>query len=135
MKRHTVLNTNIANRIGDYAEFLFDANSVLVGLIVNRPIHPGTVYDRVVEYGGKFSRVQIKCVTKARQGRGSYRAILTKSNSSIYKKSEVDYFAVYVMPEESWYIFPNEEKSTITFNGKNHSKFKNNWEVLKCSRV
>jgi len=129
------LNTNLNNRIGDYAEFLFDANSVLVGLVVNRPIHPGTVYDRVVEYNGNFTKVQIKCVTKKRVGNGSYRAMLIKGNSTVYKKSEIDYFAVYVLPENCWYIFPNEEKSNISFNGKNHLKYKNNWEALKCSRA
>lgn len=120
--------TSSTTRIGDVAEFLFDAKAVENGFIVNRPIHAGTVYDRVVDSGKKFFKVQIKCVTKEMKT-GGYNVILLRGrqNKTTYEKNEVDVFAIYILPENDWYIFKNEGQRGIYIYKGSFKKYKNNW--------
>lgn len=116
-------------RIGDVAEFLFDARAVQHRLIVNRPIHAGTVYDRVVEFGGRFFKVQIKCVSKTAKD-GGYNVLLMRGNNKrAYELEEVDVFAVYVMPEDRWYIFHNTGQRSIYIKNS-FKEFDNNWNLF-----
>lgn len=120
-----------SSRIGDVAEFLFDARAVEHRLIVNRPIHAGTIYDRVVECGGKFFKVQIKCVT-SKHSHGGYNVVLMRGHKSkfAYTQEDVDVFAVYVMPEDSWYIFYNDGQKSIYISKGNFKEYRNNWSLF-----
>lgn len=99
------------------------------GFIVNRPIHAGTIYDRVVEFGGRFFRVQIKCVTRERAVKGGYNVMLLRNKKQVYPKDLVDVFAVYVMPEDSWYIFKNNGQTSIYIKSGHRDK-KENWDLF-----
>ena len=83
MIKRFVLNTSNELRIGDVAEFLFDARAVQRGFIVNRPIHAGTIYDRVVECNGSFKKVQIKCTTKQHSSGGA-NIVLRRNKNPIW---------------------------------------------------
>lgn len=111
------------------AEFLFDASAVQRRLIVNRPIHAGTIYDRVVEFGGKFFKVQIKCVTKYDRD-GAVNAILKRANNQTYPTDMVDVFAVYFVPEDCWYLFRNIGQKSLYVNKNKYIEYKNNWDIF-----
>lgn len=111
------------------AEFLFDASAIQRRLIVNRPIHSGTIYDRVVEYSGRFFKVQIKCVSKYDKD-GAIIAVLKRSNHKLYPIELVDVFAVYFIPEDCWYIFSNKGQKSLYVNKNKYIEYKNNWDVF-----
>lgn len=115
----------MSSRIGDVAEFLFDAKAVQRDLIVNRPIHAGTIYDRVIEYRGKFSRVQIKCTTRELPT----QIKLTRHNGDSYPPELVDVFAIYILRFDSWYLFKNDGRSSFYVNGNNLAE-KENWSLF-----
>lgn len=115
-------------RLGDVAEFLFDAQAVKRKLIVNRPIHAGTVYDRVVEKGGRFYKVQIKSCNVSSPS-GNYRVHLRRSNSSGYKKSMVDVFAVYIQETNTWYLFRNTGVNSVRISTR-YKDSTENWSIF-----
>lgn len=123
------MNTNNELRIGDVAEFLFDARAVQRGFIVNRPIHAGTIYDRVIEWNGKFTKVQIKCTTKQHPSGGA-NIILRRNNNQLYPKEMVDVFAVYVLYWDTWYFFNNEGQKSIYITRKKRQDNLENWDIF-----
>lgn len=129
LKKLHVLNTSNESRIGDVAEFLFDARAVQKGFIVNRPIHAGTIYDRVVECEGKFSKVQIKCTTKEHLSGGA-NIILKRNNNQLYPKEMVDVFAVYVLYWDAWYLFKNEGQNSLYITKKRWKDNLENWNIF-----
>lgn len=67
-------------------------------------------YDFIVESGRNLWRVQVK--TSSFMMRGLYRLILynpTDRPGRTYTESEIDFVAVYIVPEETWYILPVRE--------------------------
>ena len=113
--------------IGDIAEFLFDARAIELGYIVNRPVHAGTVYDRVVDNGDRFFRVQIKCIWNANKRYGKYRLFTRRRNDTVYKTKDVDIIAAYVKDEKSWYLLNNESLTSITLR----DTFKEKWNIFE----
>lgn len=120
------MNTSNSSRIGDTAEFLFDARAVQRGFIVNRPIHAGTIYDRVIESDGKFLKVQIKCVTKCNKW-GGVEVSLRRNNNQTYPIDRVDVIAVYVLHWDTWYFFKNLGLSSVYIKNKTP---KENWNIF-----
>lgn len=115
--------------MGDVAEFLFDAAAIERDMIVNRPIHAGTIYDRVVESDGVFYKVQIKCVNNPDR-HGKINVSLRRSNNTSYSTDRVDVFAVYFTPTSSWYLFKNIGKPSIYINPKKHNQYLENWKIF-----
>lgn len=116
-----------SNRIGDIAEFLFDAKAVELGYVVTRPIHAGTVYDRVIDNGERFFRVQIKCIWDAMSRGGKYRVFTRRTDDSSYSRRDVDVIAAYIKNESSWYLFINKSAKSITIK----DTFKENWKIFE----
>ena len=116
-----------SNRIGDIAEFLFDAKAVELGYVVTRPIHAGTVYDRVIDNGERFFRVQIKCIWDAMSRGGKYRVFTRRTDDSSYSRRDVDVIAAYIKNENSWYLFINKSAKSITIK----DTFKENWKIFE----
>ena len=123
------MNTNNELRIGDVAEFLFDARAIQRGFIVNRPIHAGTIYDRVIEWNGKFTKVQIKCTTKQHPSGGA-NVVLKRNNNQLYPKEMVDVFAVYVLHWDNWFFFKNEGQRSIYITRKKRQDNLENWDIF-----
>jgi hypothetical protein len=65
----------------------------------------GPVYDVGVEHGRRFLRVQVKS-TSFRKGNGYLCGFSSNQRSKRYTRRQVDFFAVYVIPEDLWYIIP-----------------------------
>lgn len=120
------MNTNNYIRLGDTAEFLFDAIAVRLGFIVNRPIHAGTIYDRVLDINNRFVRVQIKCVTKDNHF-GGVEIRVKRHNNEAYPVDRVDVIAVYALQRDAWYFFKNKGLSSL-YVRKN--AIKDNWDIF-----
>lgn len=120
------MSTKNTNRIGDTAEFLFDARAVQRGFIVNRPIHSGTIYDRVIERSGRFFKVQIKCLTKDHH-KGGVMVNLIRKNKESYPVDKVDVIAVYVLHRDQWYFFKNTGSRSIYIGKKEQHE---NWDIF-----
>ncbi len=81
-------------------------------------------YDFVVEGGKNLWRVQVK--TSRFMMRGLYRLCIyhtTKRVGQAYTESEIDFVAVYIIPEKTWYILPVREVSgrrTLFFRPTGH---------------
>jgi hypothetical protein len=115
--------------MGDVAEFLFDAAAIRQDMIVNRPIHANTVYDRVVENKGIFFRVQIKCINNY-DTHGKIKTVLRRNNNKAYETDRVDVFAVYFHPTDKWYLFKNIGKTSFYINPNKHSQYLENWKIF-----
>lgn len=120
------MNISNTSRIGDVAEFLFDAGAVQRGFVVNRPIHAGTIYDRVVESDGRFYKVQIKCTTKEKKT----GVVFKRNNNQPYPIDCVDVFAVYVLHMDTWYFFKNELQRSVYISLNRFNKNKENWDIF-----
>jgi hypothetical protein len=97
--------TNIAHpkRRGEWAELRFMARTSEHGLCVAKPWGDTAPYDFVVDHNGHFLRVQVKC-TNYRRSR-SYECDIT-ANHVRYSRDRIDFFAVYVIDPDVWYIIP-----------------------------
>jgi len=88
---------------GEWAELRFMARAAEHGLCVAKPWGDTTPYDFAVEHNGHFLRVQVKC-TNYRRSR-SYECDVTASHVP-YSADRLDFFAVYVIQPDVWYIIP-----------------------------
>src|ERR1019366_266667 len=88
---------------GEWTELNFMSRVTERGFNVSKPWGDSTRYDFAVERRGRFLRVQVK-PTIARQD-GGY-IVTIKSGYHYYTSHQVDFFAVYVIPEDVWYILP-----------------------------
>lgn len=116
-----------SSSIGDIAEFLFDARAIELGYIVTRPVHAGTVYDRVIDNGEQFFRVQIKCIWNASKRNGKYRLYTRRRNDAVYKTKDVDVIAAYVKEENSWYILANKSLTSVMLR----DTYKEKWDIFE----
>ncbi len=70
-----------------------------------KPFGESGRYDVAVENGGPIWRVQVKSTIYCRRG-NEYSLNVMGPGRKQYKKGTVDFFAVWVIPEEEWYIIP-----------------------------
>jgi PD-(D/E)XK endonuclease len=89
---------------GEWAELRFMARAAEHGLCINKPWGDSSRYDFALEHAGKFLRMQIKSTT-VRRGR-SYSCNLCATGNRLYRETEIDFVAAYIVPRNIWYIFP-----------------------------
>ncbi len=89
---------------GEWAELQFMARAAGMGFRIAKPLGDSYRWDVVVEHEFGFRRVQIKC-TSQRVDNGYLCGTYT-SKGHLYTASEIDFLAVYVIPEDIWYIIP-----------------------------
>ena len=95
-----------AKHRGEWTELVFMTRIAERGFNVSKPWGDSSRYDCSVERGGHFLRVQVKS-TIARAF-GGYVVAIKSSRCQYYTYNQVDFFAVYVIPEDVWYILPAE---------------------------
>jgi hypothetical protein len=100
---------------GEWAELCFMARAAGEGLKVSRPWGDTSSYDVGVEHGGRFMRVQVKS-TIYRRRHGEYSLNVCGPKRQKYKKGTVDFFAVYLIPIDTWYIVPYEVMGETNFS-------------------
>ena len=126
---------------GEWVELLFMTRAAERGFNVSRPWGDSTRYDVSVEENGRFTRVQVKS-TVAPHGLG-YVCTLKRTGIHYYTLDEVDFFAIYVIPEEVWYILPARVvlklKSNIRLGPgcekQKYWRYQEAWDLLRRRRA
>jgi hypothetical protein len=128
-----------AKHRGEWTELNFMSRITERGFNVSKPWGDSCRYDVAVERGGHFLRVQVKS-TIARQD-GGYVCSVKSSRCQYYTKHQVDFFAVYVIPEDVWYILP--AAIMIILRGhfmlnprrkrQKYNQYKEAWHLLKTA--
>ena len=96
---------------GEWVELQFMARASANGFTVTKPWGDSARYDFAIEKQGRFQRVQVKS-TASRDG-DSYACNVIWSaphgRSRKYSAKDIDFFAIFVVPDEAWYIIPIRE--------------------------
>lgn len=106
------------------------------GLRVSKPYGDTAPYDVGVESKGRILRVQVKSTMYVRRG-GEYCLNLLGRRRQKYEAGTVDFFAVYLIPEDEWYIIPFEEIEGKTLHirceggRKKWDEYREAWELLR----
>src|SRR5579862_2848714 len=120
---------------GEWAEMRFMARAAEEGLCVTKPFGEMARYDFAVEYKGSFARVQVKSTMFV--DRGGYSCSV-RGWSGPYEGDPFDFLAVYVIPEDVWYIIPavkfHMQGSIALYPRLKKSKYgsyKEAWQLLR----
>jgi len=127
-------------RRGDLGEAAFVHEAIRLGFVVARPYGQGRRYDFMVEGGHKLWRVQVKTCGTLRHGLYHVN-VRCKTNrvGHAYAASDVDFVAVYIVPEDAWYIVPVHEvvrHTTLLFRPKGSARldpyacYREAWHLL-----
>jgi hypothetical protein len=123
---------------GEWAELCFMAKAAGHGLGVSKPYGDSASYDVGVESDGRILRVQVKSTLYRRRGIESYSLNVHGPRRQLYKKGTVDFFAVYLIPRDTWYILPfavmgGNFSLHFTPGGKRGKweRYREAWELLK----
>jgi hypothetical protein len=121
-------------RRGEWAELLFMTVASGLGFTVAKPWGQPR-YDVAIELNGRFLRIQVKS-TEMWLGT-CYRCQLHRHGQPNYTTKQVDYFAIYVFPEDIWYIFPAKALArkrmialTPHLKGHKYEPYMENWWYL-----
>jgi len=120
---------------GEWVELLFMTVAAGLGFTVAKPWEETARYDVIVENEGRFLRMQVK---STEQWMGShYLCELRMCGNTLYMAGEVDYFAIYVLPEDVWYIFPAKTLAGMGAvvlspqrEGHKYQRYVENWWLL-----
>ena len=120
---------------GEWAELRFMTRATELGFIVAKPWGDSAPFDLALIYRRLFVRVQVKCTIFHRGN--SYKCHLD-SNGVPYRPDQIDFFAAYVIPTDTWYILPikatnHQPDILLTPHSKNakYEKYKEAWHLLK----
>ena len=117
------------------------AKAVGLDFHVLKPYGDNQRYDVLVESGARMSRVQVKSTSTVVRG-GQYHVNSGRRSTSgpvPYLPSEIDFLAVHVVPEDSWYIIPVAEiypRVSFLIYPKGHAKpglygaYREAWHLL-----
>jgi len=123
---------------GEWAELCFMARAAGEGLRVSKPYGESSRYDVVVEGAGKILRVQVKS-TIYRRRNGEYSLNVMGPKRQKYAAGKVDFFAIYLIPVDAWYIIPyavtGRKNLSLHFTpaSKRHkyARFREAWYLLR----
>jgi hypothetical protein len=127
---------------GEWAELCFMARARGEGMAVLKPYGDSRPYDVAVEEDGRrILRVQVKSTIYCRRG-GEYSLSVTGQKRKRYPKGSVDFFAVFVIPLDEWYIIPYKamgRRLTLHFTpGSKRSKwtpYLEAWDLLRVIEI
>jgi hypothetical protein len=137
MKKITGAAPNHFKLRGELVELRFMTCATEHGLRVSKPWGESSRYDFVVETGGRFLRVQVKSTTCLRGS--NYICSTVGANQKAYNRAEIDFFAIYIIPVDAWYIVPiafvRDKKRGLCFTPHNshskHAPYKEAWHLLQ----
>src|ERR1700693_2827776 len=127
---------------GAWAEMYFMVLAMSYGLRVSSPYGGFGPYDVGVENGaGPILRVQVKCTLYQCQA-GSYCMSINMKDGATgrrgYSPGTVDFFAIYIIPTDDWYIIPyavvGDRDANVFFKpgmtGQKYEKYREAWHLL-----
>jgi hypothetical protein len=125
---------------GEVSELAFLYKAASLGFALSLP-YGSQFYDFVVDGGGNLWRVQVKSATA--KLRGLYNVGIrhsTEHRAKAYAESEIDFAAVHIIPEDTWYILPVREvleRQTLLFRPKGYPRpdpyayYREAWHLLR----
>lgn len=123
---------------GEIAEARFIAKALSLGFCVLRPFGDNQPYDFVLQSGVRMTRVQVKSAwTPFRKGVYQVMTSMgrrTRRGLRPYTAEDVDFVAVHIGPEDSWFIIPIAEllKTVHFFLSRRSSlqRYRDRWDLL-----
>ena len=122
-------------RRGEWVELLFMTVASGLGFNVARLWGDSGRYDVATEHEGHFLRVQVKS-TEMWLGT-CYLCQLYAYGQRPYTSKEIDFYAIYVLPADAWYIFPVRALTgmrtialTPHLKGHKYERYLENWGQL-----
>ena len=126
---------------GEWAELCFMARAAGLGMGVLKPFGDSLRFDVGVVSGERIWRVQVKSTIYCRRG-NEYCLNVIGPGRKGYRPGTVDFFAVYLIPVNQWYIIPYEamgKKLTVHFtpggNRQKYAKYLEAWGLLASPDV
>lgn len=117
-------------RRGEIGEAAFLSKAASMGFGVAKPWGDSDRYDLIVDVGGRLLRVQVKSAHRVcAQAGGGYHIRAHGHQRQAYRTDEIDLLVAYIVPEDTWYIFPPRAFKNIKsmrlfpYRGKKISKF------------
>jgi hypothetical protein len=127
-------NIKQAKLRGEWAELRFMQCAIERGFRVTTPWGEAAPYDVATDYQGLFRRVQVKCTIYKRDN--SYVCTICSSHV-IYTPDQLDFFAAYVIPADTWYILPiqatNNQPTVVLsphLKKSKYGKYEEAWHLL-----
>jgi len=127
---------------GELAELLFFYLATKLGFILSKPYGDSQRYDFVLDNGRTLYRIQVKCTTHLVENNlyhlNAHRRVNGKAIA--YTLDEVDFFAAYVIPDDSWFIIPLRDVlgcTSLMFRAKDdgrphiYDRYRGAWDLLK----
>ena len=120
---------------GEWAELRFMTRAAEMGFRITKPWGDSASYDVIVEHEGRFARVQVKSCTHKRFS--GYCCQVRGCQHRAYAENSFDFLAVYVIPEDVWYIIPEKRirgRGNLYLRPRHRSKFnpyKEAWHLLR----
>ncbi len=121
---------------GEWVELLFMTHAAERGFNVAKPWGDSARYDVSIEHNGRFLRVQVKCTD--RWTGSAYSCLLHSAHQRAYSSAQIDYFAIYIVPDDIWYFFPAKKligKTVVVLapHKKNHKHeaHREAWHLLQ----
>lgn len=125
---------------GEWVELLFMTEAARRGLKVAKPYGDSSRTDVIVESLSSLARVQVKSTANRAPGcEASYLCPYswgTRSrNPRGYSPNDFDFLAVYIIPEDAWFIIPSREVRTTalclsTNKPGPYDRFREAWHLL-----
>lgn len=95
---------------GDTTELRFMLLNQELGYTISKPFGDNAKYDLIVDTGIELQRIQIKSTRRKETSSGMdcYNCLVCSGADSKqqYSTKDIDYVAVYVIPENAWYKIP-----------------------------
>jgi hypothetical protein len=126
---------------GEQGELAFLSKASSLGFALSLPYGHMQRYDFLVDSGRNIWRVQVK--TTKHMLNGLYLVgVHHRANRSAhtYTASEIDFVAVYILPEKTWYILPVREVTehrSLLFRPKGYARrdpyahYREAWHLLR----
>jgi PD-(D/E)XK endonuclease len=122
---------------GEWVELRFMARIAEQGLKVSKPWGDSASYDFVVEHDGRCLRVQVK--SSMHQRFGGHCCQVRGSQRRPYVDNSFDFAAVYLIPEDVWYIIPTLQiagQTSLFFSTRmknsKYAQYKEAWHLLRA---
>jgi len=122
---------------GDIGELAFTLKAKSLGFNVAKPYSSITPYDLILDNGFELLKIQVKTTTS--RVRDGYKIATGRGRHSkeSYSITDVDYFALYIIELEIFYIIPSHQIEVTTLNLYPHNTehhleiYRNAWDLLE----
>lgn len=120
---------------GEWVESVFLAKALALGLGVSKPFGDTQPYDFLVTRRNlPPARIQVKSAFAKRAG-GCYLVSMLQHRKP-YKPADLDFFVVYIPPEDAWYVIPVGRIRVPAMSVRprrvrgRYEKYRNAWHLL-----